>query len=76
VPDLRRAFGIPSNASVQSSETVAVSTLECDVLQMATEILQGELQTPGVQQAQDLIQHVLDNADDGMSDPSAPMPGY
>lgn len=56
--DLRKAFGPP----VATTTTQAgMSSVECDVLQQATDILQSELQTPGVQKVQDLLQHVIDS---------------
>lgn len=44
-----------------------MSSVECDVLQQATDILHSELQTPGVQKAQDLIQHVIESGGYGPS---------
>lgn len=54
---LRGAFGLTASSQ---AEQVALSSVEFDVLRQATSILESEMQTPGVQQAQDLIHHVLD----------------
>lgn len=60
--DLSKAFAAPAPAT-----QVAMSSVECDVLQQATDILHSELQTPGVQKAQDLIQHVIESGGYGPS---------
>lgn len=68
-----RAFGpVVPTSPTQVGEQVAVSSVEWDVLQQASDVLRSELQTPGVQRAQDLIQHVLDCSDGGGYDPSMP----
>lgn len=62
--DLRKAFGVPATTVTTQA---AMSSVECDVLQQATDILQSELQTPGVQKVQDLIRHVIDCSGSGYS---------
>lgn len=62
---LRGAFGIPTQVGGVPTTQVALSMVECDVLQQASDLLSTELQTPGVQRAQDLLQHVMDCAYDG-----------